>query len=486
MKDKGTISLMQESHPNYYLDLDAPSFDLISPPTLAGSVCSFALKAVDLSKYSSNDVKTITLQIQFIDEHICNIQADGIDFSLTSYGANDWARFFDSYFNQFVNLLIAKLLFKDEKEDILWIEQNIAGKVWVLCLLEKECNRWQGQLVERNRPEYIDMDYALMNTCEQKHYINDIFEKFKAWLPEDFLLIFNHSCGRQKILTIKVHPDELWFLRFPLSIFNQLQYAPFTAYSEVEWIVTDKGFTQNTYERARMRAELSDFQGLFEHSVVIVNTYKEHESKKLYREGTELVIEILQCLQDVNFNTGKSGFRWYVNPSSEKVKQLLLDAQTFYFFADFEASNGQWQMGEGQQRSWNDDLSSSMPETNETSVRQYFSLEDEDLNLSHIRLMRVFHCNSIFDPYEADKREPADNHSIVRHLLNAGAQRVEGGMTEESYFDYLCSLIALFCESKHCGFILKFKCLELAIEFNSLIERVNKFLEACGRDPIPV
>ena len=466
------------------LNLRDSSFSLINPVAIDSGVCSGVVRVLDLDE--GQRVRTVTLQIELQNGDTCCIRAEDIEISLSSAQPNDWRRFLASHFEQLIDIVASIVLFQEDEEDLLLVGQSAPGSVWVLYLEQVLNGNWHGQLVERRRPEQIDITYSLTSTGQQREYADQLFKQFTSWLPENSLLVRNRPRLQPKPFTAKVHPSELWFLRFPLSLFCHLQYGAFAAFEGVEWIVTEKTFVRYRDEGKRIRQELSDVQKLLGNSVVVVNTYREHESNKLCREGTELIIKILSLLKEVQVGPIEVSLRWYLNPSIDEVEHLLLDPETAYFFADFEASSGQWEPGEGEHLSWYDHKPIHPAKIFPAPVCRRFPSEDLNCSLSHIRLMRVFHCNSIFNPYaaSADSREPADRHSIVRRLLERGAQRVEGGMTEESYLDFLCSLLNLFCRGQ-LFFILQWKCMERGVDFRQIIGSANGFLNVCHWDPIP-
>jgi hypothetical protein len=328
------------------------------------------------------------------------------------------------------------------------------------------------------------MSYTLMNTGEQKCCVEDLYQQFGDWFGGAGFS--NPTARTERMLTVKVNPDELWFLRFPLSVFSQLRYGEWGAYKTVEWIVTNRGFVQYGRERAQMHMEVTQAARLLADSVVVINTYHEHGDNELCQQGTRLCLELLARLQQVEFPSGPVSLRWYLNPTAEVLSRLLADRQTVYFFADFEASSGVWELGDGPRLDWSDPcemtaINAPVLAAPTASPRQIFPLQYDASTLAHIRLMRVFHCNSVFDPFRASvgPREPADQHSLVRRLLEAGVQRVEGGMTEESLLDYQCALIELLSQSPQIKFVLRFKCLEAGLDPAQLMTRLDNFRAAC-------
>jgi len=417
------------------------------------------------------------------------VQANSLRMVVTCEDRSAWEDFFSSYLERFIDLVCMRIWFASELADVLCIEVNNddSEEVWILSAVGRDQGVLEGQLLKRPRPQRLSSDFLIQSTGEQKQDVEQLYKVFKDWLGPSFSLV-DPNTAIQRLLVIRVTERALWFLRFPISLFCHWRFDEFSRYKSVEWIVSGKSFLQNASEREILQKELLDGVRLIEHAVVVINTYHKHDCTPL-RAGTELVLDILSSFNEVEFGDRTICLKWYCNPSAERVKEILLDTNTSYFFADFEASEGSWMVGDGGYSSWESDLTS--PRTPWIGTSQEggcVSWTEYQGQLRHIRLMRVFHCHSIFNAFKAaaDGREPADKNSIARALLNLGAQRVEGGMNEESYYDYLCALLYLFCEAEHLRFVLKLKCLERGIDFNQLLRRANEFLAFCGHDPISV
>jgi hypothetical protein len=383
----------------------------------------------------------------------------------------DWQRFLNSKLLQFVGMITATLV-SQGKEDFLWIEHSNEERVWIFGLIWNN-HYWEGMLVERKRLS-LGVDYFLTpedySQNYRRRYASELFRRLNdqqdgLGLPDNFPFCLNglpsmYSQNRQ--LTIKVHPSETWFLLFPIDYFCRFKkYGQFSIYKEVEWILTpSKSFIQNSYERDQIRSELQDAENFLAHSIIILNTYPYFNDDSWVKErwirGTNLVTKILSLVQDVEIGNNKLSLKWYINPEKYELHSQLLNQKTWYLFADFHVKNGVWQLGK-------EKTNSEFP----------LNFLEKD-SLKHIRLMRVFHCHSVLDPYN-----PTGDTSITDLLLNAGALRVEGSIMEEDYLDYLCSLLYLFCHSQGLSPILMGKCLEIGIDFNNLVEEANDFQKFC-------
>jgi len=425
--------------------------------------------------------KEVNFQVRLIKNmNVLISYENGKDIYIATEKTDNWKEFLTSHFLDVIGL-ITTFVVEPEGENILWIEPYDDESVWILGIVNK-MNYWQGMLVKRARPE-LGSDYYLSGSYDRRHQARELLTKFETWLGTEFPFCFDVSKSERQLFTAKVNPNETWFLLFPLSHFCQFEFSYFRLFNEPEWIVSGKSFIQNTCERLQLQKELSVIENFLKHSVIIINNYSHWESKTIKRaqEGINMIKDVLVHFNDIDFqNDAPISLRWYINPTHNEILNELLNPDTWYFFADFHVNNGVWQIGEGQRCSWFNSVSINQTETKEN--RQLFNL-DRKWDLSHHRLMRVFHCESVFNPYEIDG-VPADAHSIVRLLLKAGAKRVEGGMTIESFFDYLCSLFDLLCCDQGLGPILEGKCLEAGISFGGQIEKINNYLISCDRDII--
>jgi len=392
----------------------------------------------------------------------------------------DCRGFVNSNLAQLVGLVLGTLVSRGE-EDFLWVGPKSAENVWILGLVWDDRNReWEGMLAEGSRQPDLARDFWILDTEEDKEHrrsfarqlYSSLTDRSGLRLPAGFPFcsdktISNDSGTRQ--LTVKVDPSELWFLLFPIDHFCRFRYARFSLYREVEWIMTrQKTFIQNTLERSSIREELRDVRNFLNHSVIVLNTYshfyQEPTIRESVEEGTNLVTEILSLLQDVTVEDEVASLRWYLNPTRNEIIQELLDRDTRYFFANFHAEKGEWQTGDGKRGCWSED-----PMIQREGDRDFLKKG----SLSHIRLMRVFHCHSVIDPYAT-----GIHPSIGVSLLHAGARRVEGSIMEENYLDYLCSLLHVMSQPQGLNIVLMGKCLERSKDFTQTMRRVGDFMRS--------
>ena len=359
----------------------------------------------------------------------------------------------------------------DEDIEPLLVTGSRYGFVWLVSAVRTQQGEWDGMLAECPRLENIDTRYGLrMSVDDQERYLRDLFSSFNSWLPEGCPLR-NVSDTNGAVLVARVDPEEMWFLRLPISVYACSSGYPLRQYRSLEYIVSGKSLTQYLYERRDTRSGLRHAGTLLRNTVVIINTYPHLLKVDRAVRGTELLIEALSLFRDITIDEATLTLRWYLNPSHETIVSVLEDKSVTFFFANFESGNGKWEIGIGPRRSWDGREPGEVSEKEE-----FFEFAGRSYDLSHIQLMRVYHCNAAFRPAEAcrDGRNPADERSIVHQLLAAGARRVEGGLTRESYFDFLRSVIELLL-SPQMKFIMEMKCWREGKDCNELVRHMREF-----------
>ena len=235
-------------------------------------------------------------------------------------------------------------------------------------------------------------------------------------------------------------------------------------------------------ERLNLRRDFTFLPNILNHSVVIINTYNHHLNhsdntiKEDCEEGTGLLIKILSLLQDIWINDRPYSMRWYLNPSKQEIFQEFSNPNTRYVFCDFHVTDGKWQFGQGENLSY-----TGSDDNGEDYNYENCDIVDELTHtpLKHIKLLRAYHCGSIHDPYEFNQ-PPADHSTIVRKYLNAGVQRVEGCLTKDSYFSFLCTTLKFFLDSQGLRFPIYGKMLNNPGEFDNLIINVQNYLAKFG------
>jgi hypothetical protein len=97
-------------------------------------------------------------------------------------------------------------------------------------------------------------------------------------------------------------------------------------------------------------------------------------------------------------------------------------------------------------------------------------------------LVRVFHCNSIYNPYASN--DPASEGTLAGKLLRTGAWFVEGSFTKEPYVGYVCMLLQLLLGRSDLRVVLKMKMRSQQFQLETMMSRANALLNAHGFRPI--
>ena len=393
---------------------------------------------------------------------------------------DDCTQFLRENLLDFIGLITAAIM-SNGHEEFLWVEKKSDEFVWILGLICND-NYWSGKLLEC--PKVIinyDHQSKLKLLYEQKK-VKLIFSAAKRLYERlvdkngcnvfNSIFVYNKENITSRKLTVKVNITELWFLFFPLDFFcEKKEFSRFVIYSEIEWLITkNKSFIQNTCQRIMISGEMLNAENFIKHSVIILNLYphwfNDIDIGNKCLKGTWLLQKVLFLLSDLNIRNENISLRWYINPSVNIITNELKNSKTKYFFADFHTNNGIWQKGVEYPKKWEENIEPL--ENNDIDID--FDFDD----LKHIRLLRIFHCNTVID----NQCEPG----IAIKLLNTGAFRVLGGITQTNYLDYCTSLIKILFSRGGLYPYLLLKCFEYGINYNDLNAMVDDFVKSCGND----
>jgi hypothetical protein len=307
-------------------------------------------------------------------------------------------------------------------------------------------------------------------------YLGD--HEYGMGLPTDFpFLVHSEWSVSGTGMIVKVHPNCLWFLCFPLDYFTVFPGIPGCyGRNRPEWIATGKPLSLHLMEKSTILKDLGHVHA--GKTLIVINDYSFfHESghytalSHLLRRGMDLTTEILECCANDCSESHPSHsvieeeipfpnlFRWAKNPSAPKIRELLTDRDTWHVFANFHTVGQEWQTGGtgNAARSFN-------------PGREFPSGE-----LSHIRLMRIFHCHSMGDSAELGDLL-SNRATLVQQLLQAGAWRVEGSYVEEDVIAFLVFVLRYL--TGELGMQVACNCLEAlgSEETGSLFQRVSEFI----------
>lgn len=372
-----------------------------------------------------------------------------------------------------LDAIASKLVVRD-RADLIFVHPASTGGVW-LCSVGKDSREWRCLAINIDRPMNVSTDYALPGTDDQ---LQNLIEIHQALVSFAGPVLFRETRQENStLLRVKVHPEEHWFARFPLGVFAKFHFAGFESYVACQWIVTERTISQIAANQTKTECEIADTKSFLEGTYILINTYQRHANTgdaPFIENGFDLLMQLLGQLQSITLDNHLFSLRWTMNPTRDQLNSIILSESTKFLFADFEAAGGFWSLGDGQHRchtTCNHHLSGS--DLGE------FDLHSLRGRLAHIRLMRVFHCNSLYDPYRPN-RQPADDGTIAAALLATNAFFVECSPTAEPIIDFICVMLGLLLGRADLRTILFAKSLSNGYDFSNLVSRANGLLQRRG------
>ena len=345
----------------------------------------------------------------------------------------------------FVDMLLASVICR-QTEDYLWIEPDLQGCFWVLAVCFGGSAPYSA-LVRRGPIDAEDLLTAFSDHAETygdptryapRRFAEAGYRFLKdgLGLPEDFpLFTGSPDAVRDRRLTVRAPRSERWPLLIPFDEFSRHGgLGGFVAYQSVSWITTGKSFVQNAIESMHLSVVFDDPVSFLPNAVFIINDYDEfylHEPDAgTVREATRLALDVLSLFEEIRVSGGEViRLRYHYNPSAATTIGVLRDLRTRYLIANFHTESGRWKVGgctAGASRP--DVLLDGLP----AGV------------LSHIRLMRVYHCQSI-----GLLGLGGAGPSLVDTLLDLGALRVDGSPMQEDYLDFLHAVLQILCGGRN-------------------------------------
>lgn len=383
----------------------------------------------------------------------------------------DWDDLPLSHLGKLLDIAVTLLVYSSG-EDVFCLQPLDKNKVWLFAATGNELS-YDAMILTRNARDLLDLrtfyheGFGAFHTQPDDDSARRLYQYLLAPhgldLPSEFPIFRKVESVVNRHLTVKVGAGAEWMLLFPLNYFaSRAHFGRLSDYEHVEWIVTPKSLLRNCRERRAIHSELSDIHTIVSRSCFIFNEYPHFGKQALapdYQELRALVEKVLSLLEDVSV-VNKEGameslsIRWRKNPPPDEVARLFRDETIQYFFADFHVERGRWQ------------IPSSDGSTKDFDLSQF-----KRGDLAHIRLMRVFHCNSVFDPYELREIDS----SIVKRLLDLGASRVEGSTQREEYTDFLKSVLKTLAGADGLKPIVLGKSFEREINVENLGSQLERF-----------
>lgn len=348
------------------------------------------------------------------------------------------------------------------------------GTAWLCLFRSLNPQEWNCAAVKIVRPATPNTTYALANTGEQPEAIRQSHRDLMAIAREVFSAV-DHQ-GQRVLLRAKIAQGERWFIRYPLGLFAKLRLDGFADYFACQWIVTDRTITAVAEAHASLESDMADTRDLFRHTHIVVNTYSAHNAsadRSALDESLALLAEVLEAFSNVRFSDCSRGLKWTRNPSVETLYGILRSGETRFFFADFEAASSTWEVGD----EWE---AATRPEGEiEHAANRRVDLSSLQGQLGHVRLMRVFHCNSLYDPYRPWV-DPVGAGTIAQLLTDTGAWFVDASVTAEPVVDFVATVLDFLMRRADLRAILMGKELDGQLDSKRLLARVNSVLAFRG------
>jgi hypothetical protein len=368
------------------------------------------------------------------------------------------------------DLIASKACVRDEA-DVLLLRRSASGRRW-LTLVTRERDIWRGEAIELADISGVNVSYTVSEGEEQTADLAANHRHFMALAGNTLFPLVEKP--KSVLLRVKVTRDELWFLRFPFGAYAKLKLQGFESYKACQTIVTTRSISEVASRQATAEREWTETRNFFDSTIFILNTYQAHEKAEGAAEtdnAFRLLVELLESLQDLPLPDGIAGLQWTMNPSSDQLQSILLSETTRFVVADFEAAGGVWSLGDREHR--------CAGECEHKPNGATFDLTSLRGKLRHVRLMRVFHCNSLFDAYRASS-QPADDSTIAAALLATDAGFVEGSLTAEPVIDFVCEALTLLLSRADVRAMLTALTAIGICDFLSLKTRANALLQQRG------
>lgn len=369
----------------------------------------------------------------------------------------------DSLYDVLCDACAAHLLGSHESYVFLYISLTPAHDK--ACIVRVPPNAWGPITITTHPiPDYIPIDFAFA-TEDQREATRRSYEYFAQWSRR----ALTGDAPRGAILIVKLTASCRWFMRFPFNSYINYAFGEFSRYSGAQWIVSSRSLSVVIANRMKMRDNLADLEELLNGTLIILNTYHHHLISPVgdsVLRASGILESLLVALQQVQVGSESLSLRYLVNPSASCIRHELSNSRTRFVFAAFEARSGSWEIA-------STNTADSEPE--------YFNLSQLRDRLAHVQLLRIFHCYSAFRP--GIESEPADPDTLAGQLLGTGAQMVEGGITEESYFDFTFAVLQFLLRT-NLRTALEARQTQGSLDLASIVASANEMLTQRGYEPI--
>ncbi|NII29268.1 hypothetical protein HB364_29585 [Pseudoflavitalea sp. X16] len=343
---------------------------------------------------------------------------------------SDWTTF-ESLINGEVEALLERYMLKGKEEDYLWIVKHPDGYYYLFCLANSTQEEETIGALAKTR--IVDLEIALDTTyleikpanfsLHEEHIVNNfrwLTQEDGLDLPPDFPMFKKQPLGLEKNkLVIKHGSADAYIAQLPFSYYGRFDLGFFNRYTWMEFISTHKDYLTHLKDWLYIEGKGKNIASFILHAVIIVNAYEHLELESSESADYKACFCLLEKVRAsfAKIQIGKTYFplKLLINPTKEQVLDALESRNTWFVFANFHTEDLKW----------------TLPSRTEDFYQEVMGLD-----LSHILLMRVYHCYSF--------KNASDGKSIGGRFLQKGVKRVEGSIRKQSMADYLEYLLAFF------------------------------------------
>lgn len=324
------------------------------------------------------------------------------------------------------------------KEDYLWISKY-ENSYYFTYLATDPSTAHSEYFVAKTLPVnlniILDTTYLLTNFRNPVHK-QRIVETYYFLSNEDGLGITkdfpifkacNQTNSKNK-LVIKYTGTDDHIIKLPFTYYLYYQLGSFSKYSWMEFISSERDHLTQLKDWIKIEEDGKHIGRFLKHSAIIINSYNhfnlDSEEMKIVRDSLALLKKIRTAFTNIQLGNTYVSLSLLINPSKDDLMKVFTDKDIYYVFADFHTVNGEWTLSK---------------DTGD------FYQQIVSMDLNHIQLLRVFHCDSLISR--------PNGKSIVVTMLEKGVKRVDGSIEKQSIKDYLVYLFTFFSQT---GFRLLF------------------------------
>jgi len=319
------------------------------------------------------------------------------------------------------------------KEDYLWIMKQ-GQAYFFLSIINSPQQLFQQVYIAKSRP--IDLSihlntsyrYETPNTPEHQRSVAKLFRFVGSdnGLALDIrfpLLCKLDGTTTGRSLVIDYSAADEYIQLVPYSYFSHYKLGAFSSYTRMEYISSPIDFFTHALQWEEIERKGGNAVTFIQHTLIIINIYPHFEMERPEmleaRESLDQLKKVKALLSDIQAGDDDISLRLCINPPRDYILKEFSSKDTWFLLACFHTENGLWQMPDGNSQGFFDEVLS--------------------LELKHILLMRIFHCESLISK--------GGRKSIVEELRSKGINRVEGSIAIEDVRVYLECLLTLFTET---------------------------------------